>query len=86
MRLAIDIGVKLGNAAFGLIHLLAGHAAAVRNVGPYAVASTGDQRDDVYRTLVSLQSGMQRFDQASIKRINYDPASDKFLIKGTIPA
>jgi hypothetical protein len=80
---SIDIGVKLGNAAFGVIHLLAGHAAAVRNTGPYTVVSTGDSRDDVYRTLLSLQSGMQRFDNASIKQINYDAVTDKFLIKGT---
>jgi hypothetical protein len=79
----IEIGVKLGNAAFGLIHLLAGHDKAVRNVGPYTVASLGEANDDVYRTMLSLQSGMRRFDNLTIAEIHHDPAKDKLLIKGT---
>lgn len=78
----LQIGVKLGNAAFGMIHLLAGHAKSVRNVGPHTVFTTGDRRDDIYRTLLSLQSGMERFKTESITQINYDAANDKLLING----
>jgi hypothetical protein len=79
----LEIGVKLGNAAFGLIHLLAGHASSVRNVGPYKVESSGDRSDDVYRTLLALQSGMQRFKTESIREMYHDPIKDKLLIKGS---
>lgn len=80
---SLDIGVKLGNAAFGMIHLLAGHAASVRNVGPHKVFSTGDQRDDVYRTLLSLQSGMKRFETDQINQMFFDATADKLLIRGS---
>lgn len=79
----IEIGVKLGNGAFGLIHLLAGHATAVRNVGPYAVAMSDDRRDNVYRELLSLQSGLERFRTASIREINYDAVNNKLLLTGS---
>lgn len=79
----IEIGVKLGNARFGLIHLLAGHAQAVRNVGPFTTATTDDRRDDVYRTVLCLQAGMGRFAEDAIKLITYDATADKFLVKGS---
>lgn len=79
----VEIGVKLGNGAFGLIHLLAGHAAAVRNVGPYTISTPDDRRDDVYRELLSLQSGLQRFETRSISEIYHDDSTNKVLIKGS---
>ena len=79
----IQIGVQLGNAAWGLIHLLAGHADAVRNIGPYTIEAFGDNKVDVYRTMLSLQSGMRRFDNASITHIYHDPTKNKLLIKGS---
>jgi hypothetical protein len=79
----IEIGVKLGNGAFGLIHLLAGHAGAVRNIGSYKIDVPADKRDDVYRTLLSLQLGLQRFSTTSISEIYYEETSKKLLIKGS---
>lgn len=78
----LQIGVKLGNAAFGLIHLLAGHASSVRASGPYKVLSTGGG-DDVYRTMLLLQAGMERFKFDSILKITYDATLDKMLLKGS---
>jgi hypothetical protein len=79
----LEIGVKLGNSAFGLIHFLAGHAEAVRHTGPNTVLSTGDQRTDVYRTLLALQAGLDRFKHDAIRQVNYDQAKDKFTIAGS---
>jgi hypothetical protein len=79
----IQIGVQLGTSAWGLIHLLAEHAQAVRNVGPYEIQATGNNKVDVYRTMLSLQSGMQRFDNASITHIYHDQANNKLVIKGS---
>ena len=78
----IDIGVKLGNAAFGLVHLLAGHSDSILKIGTHTVATSDIPKDNEWRAIVSLQSGMARFDAAAIKRINYDVAEDKFLIQG----
>ena len=78
----IDSGVKLGKARFGLIHLLAGHARSVRNVGAYSIDTDGIKGVDAYVPMLALQSGMRRFDQAQITRINYDSARNKFLLQG----
>ncbi len=78
----LEIGVKLGNSYFGLIHLLAGHAASVRATGPYKVDAEGTGADS-YRTIVLLGAGMQRFKFDSILKITYDPTLDKMLIKGS---
>jgi hypothetical protein len=79
----IQIGVQLGNAAWGLIHLLAGHATAVRNVGSgYDIKAFGESQVDVYRTVLLLQSGMRRFDNNSITHIYHD-SPDKLVIKGS---
>ena len=80
----IQIGVQLGNAAWGLIHLLAGHATAVRNVGPdYDIQAFGKPQVDVYRTVLLLQSGMRRFDNNSITHIYHDSTKNKLVIKGS---
>ncbi len=80
----IQIGVQLGNAAWGLIHLLAGHAKAVRNVGKeYDIEAFGENKVDVYRTVLLLQSGMRRFDNNSITHIYHTPAKNKLVIKGS---
>jgi len=78
----IDIGVKLGDAAFGLIHLLAGHSDAVVNIGTDSVATSTLPKDNELRAIVSLQVGLRRFEEDQIKRINYDPIEDKFLLQG----
>ena len=79
----IDIGVKLGDAAFGLIHLLSGHPDAVLKIGDNPVASSQDiPKDNELRAIVSLQAGMPRFTEDRIRRVNYDPVEDKFLIQG----
>lgn len=80
----LEIGVKLGNAAYGLIHLLAGHAKSVRNVGPYSIQieKDDDPKDNIYHTLLSLQTGMKRFATNDITQIYHDAAKDKLLIKG----
>jgi len=78
----IEIGVKLGNSRFGLIHLLAGHAKSVRNVGAYSIDTEGIKGVDAYVPMIALQSGMRRFAQEQITRINYDNARNKFLLQG----
>lgn len=78
----IDIGVKLGNAAFGLIHLLAGHSDSIVNIGTYSTMSSANAKENEFRAIMSLQSGLRRFDQDQIRRVNYDPIEDKFLLQG----
>lgn len=78
----IDVVVKLGNAAFGLIHLLAGHSQAVRNIGPYTIPAQTDKDDNKYVTLLALQSGMARFENNYIRQINFDDGKRKLLIRG----
>jgi hypothetical protein len=78
----IDIGVKLGDAVFGLIHLLSGHSDSILKIGTLTVTKADIPKDNELRTIVSLQAGMARFDEASIRRIRYDVTEDKFLIEG----
>lgn len=78
----IEIGVKLGNARFGLIHLLAGHARSVRNVGAYSIDTEGIKGVEAYVPMIALQSGMRRFAREQITRINFDNAANKFLLQG----
>ncbi len=79
----LDIGVKLGNSYFGLIHLLAGHSASVRKVGPYSIPAEANPDDSQYVTMLALQAGMQRFDNNAIRQINYDKDKGKLLIRGS---
>ena len=78
----IEIGVKLGNARYGLIHLLAGHSKSVRNVGTYSIDTKGIKGVEAYVPMIALQSGMQRFAREQITRINYDSHRNKFLLQG----
>lgn len=79
----IRIGVKLGNAAFGLIHLLSGHNKSVRAVGSHKVETSGDRRDDIYVTILSLQTGLKRFAPENLKSIRSDPTHTKLQLKGS---
>jgi hypothetical protein len=81
----MDMGVKLGNAAFGMIHFLAGHAASLKKIGEFTVMKGEQlaQDDQLYVTMLSVQSGMGRFETNAIQQINYDAVNDKFLIAGS---
>jgi hypothetical protein len=84
----IQIGVQLGNAAWGLIHLLAGHSKAVRNVGNNYIDFNlqGDELNhhevNIYKTMLLLESGMRRFDTNSITHVYHDSTKNKLVIKG----
>jgi len=79
----LQIGVKLGNAFFGLIHLLHGHASSVRAIGDIEFAESTERSDDVFRTMLLLQAGMQRFQFDSVQKISFDPTTDKMVIQGS---
>lgn len=79
----IDIGVKLGNSVFGLIHLLAEHADSLRNLGDFTVDTSPHQITNSYGTIVAIQSGLQRFDTARIQQVNYDAIQNKLQIRGS---
>lgn len=83
----IEIGIKLGNARFGMIHFLSGHARTTRNVGDHGIDMTGftpKERGqmDAFVPLLSLQTGMKRFEQDQITRINFDHLQNKFVVQG----
>ena len=80
----IEIGVKLGDARFGLIHLLSGHNKSVRAVGHERIERTGDTRDDVYVTMLSLQAGLKRFSASNLVRIgSAEPTHNKLQLAGS---
>jgi len=73
--------VKLGNAQFGLIHLLAGHQSTVRKAAKSQVFGTGDPRDETFRTMSLLQAGLQRFSPQNVHEI-VEAGNRKWLLSG----
>lgn len=82
LPLQIDIAMKLGNHAFGLIHLLAGHHDNARTLASARgtmvdgvlmpnVMNTADTEDDSYRTVMGVQALVaQLFAPGAIQQIN----------------
>lgn len=86
---SIRIGMKLGNHAFGLIHLIAGHLANLRTfIGTMnqSTSPTDAERaiDETFRSFQGVQAGiMEQFSASKLKLINFDSPAKWLIVSDT---